>query len=473
MKVIRNRIENFNKTKLIISITMIVLLLLSFFFSTKIENALGLSNNLSKNQTTENKIKDSSYEVTYLDVGQGNSTFIRLPDGKNVVIDGGNLVYGEYIVNFLKERDISSIDYVIATHADADHVSGLISILDNFEVKHILRPFQIAGNGTSAETFELFEYEDLGPVYEYYQSKTNGRSKISRVTSSVYKEFLQKAYTENYHANGTLNVSDVTVFYDGLKILGSNYCFEFFAPLKRDDAVDLSENTTRTKGYATIGYGVNESNSNSAVFLFSCMNDKYLFTGDASFKNGSAKISPNMRFEELDFVESLSSEELVLLSNITVYLAGHHGSEHSSGDELLNLINPRFVVFSVGKDNDYGHPASEVIERIENTKNLEIDYLLRTDINGEITFIKVAGKVLFVTEKNENSRVGYPSWEMFASVICLYFIWFIYSLKLPKGNRGELLKKYNQFIWLTLVRLIKYYKIRRKYGFRRKRFNNA
>jgi hypothetical protein len=262
------------------------------------------------------------------------------------------------------------------------------------------------------------------------------------VTSVIYKEFLQKAYTEVYHSGNVTKFSEVTVFYDGLKISGNDYYFEFFAPLKRDDAVNLRE-TTRTNGFATIGYGVTESNSNSAIFMFSCKNDKYLFTGDAPFKNGSANISPNVHFEELDFVESLTATERELLSNVTVYLAGHHGSEHSSSSELLSLISPRFIVFSVGKDNAYGHPASEVIFRIEETTNLEIDYLLRTDKNGEITFINVSGKVLYVKEREENGRIGYPSWELFSSVICFYFIWIIYSLKPVKGCQGALLKKYN------------------------------
>lgn len=441
MKVIINKI-NYSKTKLKISIVLIVLLLLSFFFSTKIENALGLNIVLSKNETTKDNISASKYEVTYLDVGQGNSTFIKLPDGKVVLVDGGNYMYSEKVTKFLKDKNIRVIDYIIATHADADHISGLVSVLDNFEVKHILRPFQIAGTGTNAETFEVFEYEDLGIVYEYYQDLTNNRSKISRVTSNIYKEFIEKIYTEIYYENNRAVASDVTVFYDGLVISGENYAIEFFAPFIRDDLMNL-KNMTNTNGFATIGYGASESNGNSAIFLLSCYNDKYLFTGDASFKDGSSNPPKNAHYLELDFVNSLTESEKKLFSNITVYLAGHHGSLYSSSDELLSLINPRFIVFSVGKFNDYGHPSSEVIFRINKTKHLESDYLLRTDTNGEITFVNVSGRVYFVKEKDENSRIGYPSWEMFSSVICFYFICLIYSIKPFSVHGKRLLKKYN------------------------------
>ena len=438
MKTIRKfSLADFSKTKVMISIIVIVLLLLSFFFSPKIEDALGLNATLSKNETTVENISSSSYEVTYLDVGQGNCTYIRLPDNKVVLIDGGNLVYGEHITEFLKARNVEVVDYIIATHADADHISGLVTILDNFEVKNILRPFQIAGTGSSAEMFEIYEYEDLGEIYQMYMTETKGKSKISRVTSEIYKEFLRKAYTEVYYEGGEEVLSDVTVFYDGLKISGKDYLIEFYAPLCRDELLNLSE-TTRTNGYATKGYGVTESNSNSAIFLFSCGNDKYLFTGDAPFKNGSSNPSKSTRFEELDFIESLSESEREMLSNVTVYLAGHHGSSHSTSEELLSLINPRFVVFSVGMFNNYGHPASEVIFRIEKTKRIENDYLLRTDINGEITFVNVSGKVCFVKEKDEDSKVGYPSWEMFASIICMYFIVLMFSVK-PYNKRCRLL----------------------------------
>lgn len=430
-----------NKTKVYISIAMIVLLLLSFFFASKIENALGLNYVLSKNETTEDSIEKSNYEITYLDVGQGNSTYIKLPDGKVVLVDGGNYMYGEKITDFLKDKDIKVVDYIIATHADADHISGLISVLDNFEVKHILRPFQIAGTGTSAETFEVYEYEDLAPVYEYYQTITNNKSKINRVTSNVYKEFIKRIYSEIYYENGVSFESDVTVFYDGLKFSGSNYSLEFFAPLARDGKLNLA-GMTETNGYATIGYGVNESNSNSAVFMLSCYDDKYLFTGDAPFKDSSKNPSKNAHYAELDFVESLTLEEKNKLSNITVYLAGHHGSSYSSSEELLDIINPRFVVFSVGENNDYGHPASEVIFRLEKTNNLENDYLLRTDKNGNITFISIDSRVLYIKEKDENKRVGYPSWEMFSSVICLYFIVLLFSIKPANLETARLFKQY-------------------------------
>ena len=44
---------------------------------------------------------------------------------------------------------------------------------------------------------------------------------------------------------------------------------------------------------------------------------------------------------------------------------GHHGSKTSSSDEFLGAVNPEFVVISAGCDNQYGHPHTEVLERVD------------------------------------------------------------------------------------------------------------
>ena len=419
-----------------------LLLFLSFFFSDKLEKFFGLNGGYNKNEAKADVLAKANYVVNYLDVGQGNSSVIFLPDGKTLLIDGGNTMYGETVYDFLKEHNIQTVDYMIATHADADHIGGLNYILDKMEVKTIFRPFQISGTGTTASSFYPNEFEDLSTVYLKYANDT-ARNKISRITSSVYAEFIAKVYNERYTSVEVEDTfSDVYVFYDGLKFSGENYYFEFFAPEIREEENNLSDFSSRTKGYVTVGYGATNSNDNSAIMLFNCDNDKYLFTGDASFKNGSSNPSSSAKFEELDFVKNLTSDEKKILSNVTVYLTGHHGSSYSSSDNLLSLINPRFVVISVGENNSYGHPASEVIFRIEKTKNLEKDYLVRTDKNGNISFCNVNGKVCYVIEKNEYGTKETISWEVFSGVIYFAIIFVIFSIK-PIGEIRQKIWHYN------------------------------
>ncbi|MBI1820973.1 MAG: DNA internalization-related competence protein ComEC/Rec2 [Nitrospirae bacterium] len=81
-------------------------------------------------------------EVTILDVGQGDSSYIEFPDGKNMLIDGGGR-YHEFDVGrlvvapFLWNRGIRRLDYLVATHPQNDHIGGLIYILKKFEVGEV------------------------------------------------------------------------------------------------------------------------------------------------------------------------------------------------------------------------------------------------------------------------------------------------------------------------------------------------
>ena len=82
-------------------------------------------------------------EVTFLDVGLGDSAFVRFPDGKNILIDGGPTTpeydTGERVIApFLRHEGIRKIDTVILTHPHNDHAGGLEFILQNFQVNQII-----------------------------------------------------------------------------------------------------------------------------------------------------------------------------------------------------------------------------------------------------------------------------------------------------------------------------------------------
>lgn len=81
------------------------------------------------------KLKD--LEINYIDVGQGNAVLIKI-NNKNILIDGGNRSNSRYYYNFIKNKNIKKIDYMIASHYDEDHISGLISILENYQVSNVL-----------------------------------------------------------------------------------------------------------------------------------------------------------------------------------------------------------------------------------------------------------------------------------------------------------------------------------------------
>lgn len=88
--------------------------------------------------------------VHFIDVGQGDSILIESPSGKTMLIDGGVKGAGQQIVSYLNELGINKLDIVVATHPDADHIGGLIPVLDNMTTEQ----FYDSGKVHTSQTFE-------------------------------------------------------------------------------------------------------------------------------------------------------------------------------------------------------------------------------------------------------------------------------------------------------------------------------
>lgn len=101
--------------------------------------------------------------LAVLDCGMGDSNLVILPDGRTMVIDAGgspidDFDYGEFLVSrYLWERGITSIDYLLLTHFDADHAEGAIALLQNFNVGKLLVPFHTGNNEISSQILETAE----------------------------------------------------------------------------------------------------------------------------------------------------------------------------------------------------------------------------------------------------------------------------------------------------------------------------
>lgn len=96
-------------------------------------------------------------KVHFIDVGQGDSILIQDPGGKNILVDGGSKASGAKVVSFLKLKGVKKLDYVVATHPDADHIGGLIAVLNAFPVTNFVN----SGKEHSTQTyFELLTLVD-------------------------------------------------------------------------------------------------------------------------------------------------------------------------------------------------------------------------------------------------------------------------------------------------------------------------
>ena len=105
-----------------------------------------------------------------------------------------------------------------------------------------------------------------------------------------------------------------------------------------------------------------DDNENSVGILFETEECAILCTGDRNFSG--------------------ENELLEYVSHADVLIAGHHGSKYSTGDALLDAVQPETVIISAGAGNSYGHPAPETLRRLEEHGCT----ILRTDELGTILY---------------------------------------------------------------------------------------
>lgn len=254
-------------------------------------------------------------EISFIDVGQGESIFIKTPKNKIVLLDCGGPLRDDFdvgekiIVPFLLDKGIKRIDIIVLSHADSDHTCGLESVISNFDTGAILLPQYVKQSDTSTDLLNTIKKYD---------------AKIVPINTNQSIKFEKDLYFEAV----------------GVKELFDN------------------------------------DNENSMVLRLSYKNRKFLFAGD---------ISEN--------VEKLLLNNKKLSSD--VLKVPHHGSKNSTSSSFLDVVRPKIAVISVGEKNMFGHPSSEVIDRL---KQREID-IFRTDKNGCISVIS-DGKSIQVNTMN-------------------------------------------------------------------------
>ncbi|MDN6196216.1 MAG: MBL fold metallo-hydrolase [Atopostipes suicloacalis] len=122
----------------------VILLSLAFIFLTAcdIVESLGSEYLAEDNGRIEqvSQEMDGKLKVHYLDVGQGDATFIQLPEGETVLIDGAKRANGQIVLDYLEDLKIEKIDYLLATHPHEDHIGGLVEVVENFEIGEIYLP---------------------------------------------------------------------------------------------------------------------------------------------------------------------------------------------------------------------------------------------------------------------------------------------------------------------------------------------
>lgn len=226
--------------------------------------------------------------VTVIDVGQGDGILVRGPENGTYLIDGGSSdikEVGRYRLEpFLKSQGIGSLDYVLVSHGDSDHYSGVEEMIARQE----------------------FGVRIQNLVLPATYQKEEALTKLA---------WLAKE-------NGV----HVLVIYPEMKLQEGGFEITCIQPEKR--------------------FAGEIGNASSMVLDLRYKAFRMLCTGD---------------------VEEIGEElllEQVKEETYPVLKVAHHGSKNSTKEELLNEIQPEIALISAGKDNRYGHPHQETLERL-------------------------------------------------------------------------------------------------------------
>ena len=291
----------------------------------------------------------SDFSVNFLDVGQGDCIFIRLPDGKNALIDCGvndaNQENSKYIISYLKNYGVNTIDYFVLTHPDDDHIGCAIDIMNTFTIgKMYISKIHPA----LMQNFQSFE--------------------------SVFKVIVEKEIEYKYSALP-------------IKIVGTNYHFAFLSPQNdhRNSYNELIKQLIPTSG---------DIKNLSPIIYFSCFDKRFIFTGDAESKEEKYVVE-----NYISGIYDLYYDDLQInLTDVDYLKLSHHGSSDASCEEFLSLLKPKNAIISVGNDNFYGHPSSDTLLRLQTICD---EYnLYRTDQLGTITIYVENQEFKIQTTKN-------------------------------------------------------------------------
>lgn len=266
----------------------------------------------SPEETPSSEITDITGEMTvhFIDVGQGDSTFIELPTGQTMLIDAGE--EGSKVEEYIAKLGYTSIDYLVGTHPHSDHIGGMADIIEKFDIGTIFMP-RITHN---TQTFEHL---------------------LDTITAKELKV--------NATSAGTV-IMDAT---EGLSI-------DVLSPSPDQQEYD-------------------DLNDYSIVLKISYGGKSFLFMGDAS-----ASVETDLGKIDADVLK-----------------AGHHGSSTSSSQQFVKQVAPEHVVISCGKDNEYGHPHSEVVDLLVNVLGTNV---YATSLNGTIIATTDGGTITFSSAPN-------------------------------------------------------------------------
>lgn len=270
--------------------------------------------------------------VTFLDVGQGDCIIVRTSAGDTYLFDCGSSSrsgVGKYVLlPYLKYSGIQRIDGIFLSHPDTDHVSGALELLETSGENHIS-----VGQLLLPAIEERAREEQLGELLD------------AAAAAKVPVGYLAAG--------------------DGWS--SGDAWFTCLHPVRGFEAEDVN-------AYSECIYVEFDRASSVSPYGRGGEGWTLLLTGDVQGKGENA------------FLEEILERNI---GGITVLKAAHHGSRNSTPAILLEQLVPVVTVISSGRNNRYGHPHEELLERLEDCGS----YILQTADSGAVTIIFRNGEI--------------------------------------------------------------------------------
>ncbi len=300
----------------------------------------------------EDSILSSKLSVTFLDVGHGDCTFIRLPDGKNMLIDCGNNTEEskQIIIDYLTAFSVTKIDYLILTAPLNCHIGNAEAIINSFEIGVAYTPY----------------IKNLSPVPLFAEVK-------------------------NLLENKKIEVKNPYLFNT---IKGEDYAFMFLSPAgKGFSEVNGVGRCSYDEFNLSLAPTVQMMRNLSPIIFFQYKDYKMVFSSsaDSSQEDIIYKVNQVDMYNVIDMPTGA-----IDFAGVDVYKVSAHGSSAGNSAQFLNMLKPKSAVISVGGDNTEYLPESSVIERLL-TSNEECE-IYRTDYYGNITVAEINNKLSYFTK---------------------------------------------------------------------------
>ena len=306
------------------------------------------------NKTSISTFSGDTLRVNYIDVGQGDSIFIELPNKETMLIDAGEAYKSDSVINYLNNLGIKRIDYVVGTHPHTDHIGGLESVINTFDTGSIYMP-KVSSNSKT--------FEDL------LTTISNKGLKVKTAKSGVVVLNEDNLKLE-FIAPNSDNYSNLNNYSAVLKLTYLDNTFLFMG-----DAEVLSEDEITSDVKAdVIKVGHHGSDSSSSVEFVKKVNPEYaiIMVGEGNSYNHPYQSIINRYLSMNTKVLRTDLDGNIICDSDGVDVSCK-GDKESSSDSSL-VINSNISLVSLDSPVSRGNDVTVSIKGLPNT-NYDIDVI--------------------------------------------------------------------------------------------------